>query len=318
MRSNSAARSNASEMWRYSATLGSTAESSSYPLSTTACRRARVTESLLANNVTSQPRATSPSVMLLATVSPGAILPGRRSPSYRRQDSHSFVGLSHAVRRYFLVHGSQHFIEGNGSETGGVVGHAVGNDQFAVVEESATSINDVRHVAFTLLLIRFEQGFAEASDHFAGIIVIEEERADAVRSQGADTVAEDQPARFGLNGGPAVPKLDQLPGEHRFKEHLAFIPEVDVVGKHEVDVLVVLAGEHGIEAVDFPGEDGHAFVFRGRTVQSDEPKEEEVRSLHQLWQDHLAIEGREGGIVDVGSVIVLETDEPGVFDTVAL
>src|SRR5713226_2695447 len=44
-------------------------ESSSYPLSTTACRWARVTESLLANNVTSQPRATSPSVMLLATVS---------------------------------------------------------------------------------------------------------------------------------------------------------------------------------------------------------------------------------------------------------
>src|ERR1700675_5062171 len=45
------------------------AGSSSYPLSTTACRRARVTESRLANKVTSQPRATSPSVMLLATVS---------------------------------------------------------------------------------------------------------------------------------------------------------------------------------------------------------------------------------------------------------
>src|SRR3984893_394339 len=69
MRSNSAARWNASEMCRYSATSGSMAGSSSYPLSTTACRRARVTESVLANNVTSQPRATSPSVMLLATVS---------------------------------------------------------------------------------------------------------------------------------------------------------------------------------------------------------------------------------------------------------
>src|SRR3984893_17727037 len=69
MRSNSAARWNAWEMGRYSATLGSTAGSSSYPLSTPACRRARVTESLLANNVTSQPPATSPSVMLLATVS---------------------------------------------------------------------------------------------------------------------------------------------------------------------------------------------------------------------------------------------------------
>src|SRR6266496_2729219 len=45
------------------------AESSSYPFSTTACRRARVTESRVANNVTSQPRAASPSVMLLATVS---------------------------------------------------------------------------------------------------------------------------------------------------------------------------------------------------------------------------------------------------------
>ena len=45
---------------------------------------------------------------------------------------------------------------------------------------------------------------------------------------------------------------------------------------------------------------------------------EEVRSLHQLWQDHLAIEGREGGVVDVGAVIVLETHEPGVFDAVEL
>src|ERR1022692_3347315 len=67
----------------------------------------------------------------------------------------------------------------------------LGNDQFAVVKESAAGINDVRHVAFTLLLVRFEQGFAEAAYHFAGIVVIEEERADAVRSQGADTVAED-------------------------------------------------------------------------------------------------------------------------------
>ena len=52
---------------------------------------------------------------------PGAVLPRRRSPGYRRQDSHSFVGLCHAVRRYLLV-------------------------------QAATAINDVRHVAFTLFL----------------------------------------------------------------------------------------------------------------------------------------------------------------------
>jgi hypothetical protein len=62
-------------------------------------------------------------------------------------------------------------------------------------------------------------------------------------------VADDQPACVGLNGGSGVPKLDQFPRDSRFKEHLALIPEVDVVGKHEGDVLVVLAGEHGIEAV---------------------------------------------------------------------
>src|SRR5580698_5214453 len=56
-------------MCKYSATLGSMERSSSYPFSTTECSRARVMESPVAKSVTSHPRATSPSVMLLATVS---------------------------------------------------------------------------------------------------------------------------------------------------------------------------------------------------------------------------------------------------------
>jgi hypothetical protein len=164
------------------------------------------------------------------------------------------------------MYGSQHLIKWDGSETGGVIGQTIGNDQLAVVEESATRINDVGHVAFPFALFGFEQGFAEAADHFSKIIAIEEERTDAVLSHRADTVAEDQPPCVGLDGGSAVPKLDQFPRESRFQEHPAFIPEVDVVGKHEVDVLVVLAGERGIEAVDFPGEDSHAFVFGARQL----------------------------------------------------
>ncbi len=108
----------------------------------------------------------------------------------------------------FLVHGSQHFSEGCRGETGGVIGHGIGNDQFAVVHESTAGINDIRNVPLTLALIRLEQGFTQAADHFAGIVAIKEECADAVRSQGADTMAEDQPACFSFNGGPAVPKLD--------------------------------------------------------------------------------------------------------------
>jgi len=75
--------------------------------------------------------------------------------------------------------------------------------------------------------------------------VIEEERADAVRSRRGPTpwLRTSQPASVSM-GDPQFPKLDQFPGEHWFKEHLAFIPEVDIVRKHEVDVLIVLAGEH--------------------------------------------------------------------------
>src|SRR6185503_7889770 len=117
-------------------------------------------------------------------------------------------------------------------------------------------------------------------DHFDGIIEIEKKGTDAVLSQGANTVTEDQPASIGLDGGAAVSYLDQLPRESWFEEDLVFIPEVDVVGKHEVDVLIVLPGKHGIETVDLPGEERHTFVLGGRTVQGDEPKAKEIRSLH--------------------------------------
>ena len=91
-----------------------------------------------------------------------------------------------------------------------------------------------------------------------------------------------------------------------------------VVRKHDVDIFIVLAGKHGIKAIDFPGEQSHTLIFGRRTVQRDEPKAEEVRGLNQFGQDQLAIERCEGCIVDVRSVIVLKADEPGVFDAIAL
>src|SRR5581483_3059882 len=216
------------------------------------------------------------------------------------------------------MHGSQQLAKWDGREARGVIGQTVRDDQFAVVDQSATGVNDVRHVAFAFVFIWFEQRFVEAADHFGGIITIEEERADAIPSHRANPVAEDQPTCVRLNWGSAVPKLYQFPREGRFKQHLAFMPKVDVVGEHQIDVLVVLAGEHGIEAVYFPREDSHTFVFRGGTIQGNESKKQEIRSLHQLWDDHLAVEGGEGRVVDVGAVIVLEPDEPGIFDAVSL
>ena len=92
----------------------------------------------------------------------------------------------------------------HGSEAGGVIGQTIGDDQLVAVKKGATRIDDVGHVAFTLVLVGFEQRFAKPTDHFGRIITIEQERSDTVLSQGANTVAEDQPARVGLDGGPAV------------------------------------------------------------------------------------------------------------------
>ena len=35
-----------------------------------------------------------------------------------------------------------------------MIGQTVGNDQFAIVDQSPTGINDIRHVAFSLILAR--------------------------------------------------------------------------------------------------------------------------------------------------------------------
>ena len=93
---------------------------------------------------------------------------------------------------------------------------------------------------------------------------------------------------------------------------------MDVVGKHQVDVLVVLAGKHGIAAADLPWEERHTFVFRGRSIQGNELKVQEIRSFHQFRHDVPAIEGGERRVVDVGTIVVPKANEAGVLDAVAL
>ncbi len=71
IRSNSPARSNTAAMWRHSAALGSTVGSSDHPRAAVAESRAVVSESAVANSVTSTPRAVSPSVSSEANCSHG-------------------------------------------------------------------------------------------------------------------------------------------------------------------------------------------------------------------------------------------------------
>src|SRR5208283_4692351 len=122
----------------------------------------------------------------------------------------------------------------------------------------------------------------------------------------------------GLDRRSAVSELNQFPGKGWLEEHAAFIPEVDVVGEHQVDILVILAGEHGIAAADLPREHGHALVFGGWTVQGNESELEEVGSLDQLWHHDPAIESGERRVVDMGSMVFPEANEARVLDAVTL
>src|ERR1700737_5620467 len=203
----------------------------------------------------------------------------------------------------FRLHGCQNVSERDGCETRSVIGEAVRGYQLTVVDESAARIDNVRYVTPTLIFIGFQQRLAKTPDDLAGIVSIEQKRTDAILSHRAYAMAQNQPSGIGLDGRSTVPELDQFPGKSRFEEHLALVPEVDVVGKHQVYVLVVLARKHGIEPVDFPREERHAFVRRGWTVQRNDPKAEETRSFHQLRHHHPAIVGGEGRVVDVGAVL---------------
>src|SRR5579872_2793626 len=123
--------------------------SSSYPLSTTACRCALVTESPVANRVTSHPRATSPSVMLPATVSQAPYCLG--GVRHATGDRTAILLLGTVM---VLLHSTQHLIERYCCETCGVIGQAIGDYQLAPVQQSAARINDVGHVPFPFVLVR--------------------------------------------------------------------------------------------------------------------------------------------------------------------
>jgi len=67
-----------------------------------------------------------------------------------------------------MISGSYHRLEDgidrNRGEGAGIIGHGVGDDQLAVMDESAATADDVGHVALALVGFGFQQGLFEAAD----------------------------------------------------------------------------------------------------------------------------------------------------------
>ena len=209
-------------------------------------------------------------------------------------------------------------MEFDGGKAGGGVGNGVGHDEYAVVNEGAAGVDDIGHVAVALVEGGAEEGFFETSDNPGGIIAVEEDGADAVFAHRADAVGEDKPAGIGLDGRAAVAELGEFPGLRRADDDLRLIPEVGMVGEHEVDVDPVLPAEHGVVAVDFPREEGEALVGDGGAVQCAGVEGAEVGGGDNLREDVRPVVGRVGRVVGDLAVIIGEADEAGVLDAVAL
>ena len=87
---------------------------------------------------------------------PSAILPGRRAPRDRRQDRDPLIVPDAGIEQFFLLHGSEQVVERDRRKSGGRVGKAVRDDQFTIVNQTATGVHDVGHVALAFAPTRLE------------------------------------------------------------------------------------------------------------------------------------------------------------------
>ena len=78
-----------------------------------------------------------------------------------------------------------------------------------------------------------------------------------------------------------------------------------MVREHDVEVLVILAPEHGVMSVDFPREQGHAFVLHGGTIQGDKFEMEKIRCFDELREDGAPIISGVSGVIGFGAVLVV-------------
>lgn len=213
--------------------------------------------------------------------------------------------------------GGEEFVEGDAGDGGGFVAHGVGEDDFVVVEEGATTVDDVGDVTLAFDAFGREERFAKSANDLGGIFEVEQDGTDAVFAHGADAMGNDEPAGWGLDGRTTVTDFDGFPDFGGTNEKLRIVPIVEVVGEHDEEVLIVLSGQHRIVAVDASWEQCHALVLNSSTVEGDDAEVQEVFGLNELGQDGATVVSGVGRVIHDGPVIFDELHKTGVFDAVA-
>ena len=199
-----------------------------------------------------------------------------------------------------------------------MIGRSVRDDQVAAVQKTSARVNNVRDVALPLVFIGFDKGFPHSADDLGGIITIEQEGANGILPHRAHSVTEHEPAGFSFNRRTAVSHLDEFPGESWPQNQFLGSPEVQMVGEHQVDVLVVLPAQHRVESLNLPRKERHAFVFDGRAVQRDEFEMQKIGCFEELGLYFFAIIGRESRVISARAIVILKKNKASILDSVAL
>lgn len=159
------------------------------------------------------------------------------------------------------------------------------------MKHGTAAIDHIGHIALAFVAFGGEQWVAKAADDLAGIVQIEQRSTDAVLAHGADAVGDDKPAGLGFDGRAAVADFDGLPHRGRAQDDLRVVPVVEIVGKHDEDIFIVLSRQHRIAAVNAAREQCHALVLHGAAIEREHAEVEKVLRLDELWQDGTAVVG---------------------------
>ena len=81
-----------------------------------------------------------------------------------------------------LFHRREQILDCQFGEGGRVVGHRIWEDKPLAVQEAAAGIDHIGHVAFAFVFVRPDERLAQPANDAGGIVPVEQERADAVRS----------------------------------------------------------------------------------------------------------------------------------------
>ena len=156
------------------------------------------------------------------------------------------------------------------------------------------------------------------TEDLAGIIAIEQHRADGITANWSSTVGQHQPAVIDLDRRPTVPDMDQLPRLGGLGERVDVIPVVPVLRESDRVRLPIEARECTVPAVDVTREEGQALIANPWTGQCHRGEGTEIIRLQDPGSDTAAVIGGVARSVAHWLIGVEQSDEPCIFHAASL